>query len=141
MMIRQDKESLTIGQLAKAAGVPTTTVRYYERAGLLKPEARSGSNYRHYTSKSLHRLRFIRTAQSAGLSLDDVSSLIRLTEDRKKPCAEVQGILRQRLIEIGERMRELRSVQSAVEKALADCRCGPREGLCADIDRLAGKSA
>ena len=130
----------TIGQLAKAAGVPTTTVRYYDRTGLVRPEARTGSNYRAYSAASLERLRFIRTAQSAGLSLEDVAELIRLTDEREAPCADVQAILRARLAEIDQRMRELGSVKSAVESALRACRCAPRGGLCADIDRLAGKS-
>lgn len=139
--MRSAPDTLTIGQLAKAAGVPTTTVRYYERTGLLKPEARTESNYRSYTTASLNRLRFIRTAQSAGLSLDDVANLIRLTDQREAPCAEVQTILRQRLAEVHQRIQELGSVKSAVESALHACRCAPRGGLCADIDRLAGKPA
>ena len=139
--MRPARNSFTIGQLASAGGVPTTTVRYYERAGLLKPEARTGSNYRSYTSASLERLRFIRTAQSAGLSLDDVANLIRLTDERETPCAEVQTILRQRLAEIDQRLQDLGSVKSAVKSALHACRCSPRGGLCADIDRLSGKSA
>ena len=133
--------SFTIGQLASAAGVPTTTVRYYERAGLLKPEARTGGNYRAYSEVGLNRLRFIRTAQAAGLSLDDIAELIRLTDADKAPCAEVQAILRQRLEDLDRRLEELRSVKSAVEAALHACRCAPRGGLCADIDRLSKNSA
>ena len=49
----------TIGELARAVGVPTSTIRYYERTGLLRPDARSFSNYRQYTAKTLDRLRFI----------------------------------------------------------------------------------
>jgi len=62
----------TIGALARAAEVPTTTVRYYERTGLLPPEGRSGGNYRSYSVRSLERLRFIRAAQANGFTLDDV---------------------------------------------------------------------
>ena len=139
--VRSTRNSFTIGELARAVGVPTTTLRYYERAGLLKPEARTGNNYRSYSSTSLERLRFIRTAQSAGLTLDDVSNLIRLTDERETPCAEVQSILRQRLAEIDLRLQELESVKSAVKSALHACRCAPRGGLCSDIDRLSGKTA
>ncbi len=59
---------LSIGELANAAGVPATTVRYYERAGLLVPETRTSGNYRSYGFHSLERLQFIRSAQAAGLS-------------------------------------------------------------------------
>ena len=58
------KSGMTIGQLAKAIDVPTSTVRFYEREGLRKPSARSASNYRLYTKWDLERLRFIRAAQA-----------------------------------------------------------------------------
>ena len=58
----------TIGQLARAAGLPTSTLRYYERAGLLEPTGRSEGNYRLYGEEALERLRFIRAAQATGLN-------------------------------------------------------------------------
>lgn len=128
--------TFTIGQLARAAGVPTTTVRYYERANLLKPDARTGGNYRTYSTTSLERLQFIRSAQAAGLSLDDIASLIRLTDEHNAPCKEVQVILRQRLADIDQRLQELRSVKSAVQTALKECKCAPRGGLCGQMDKL-----
>lgn len=140
-MSRADATTLTIGQLARAAGVPTTTVRYYERTGLLKPEARTGGNYRAYSQAALVRLRFIRTAQSAGLSLDDVATLIGLKDEREPPCAEVQAILRERLADLERRLDELRSIKSTLESALHACSCAPRGGLCEDIARLGKKSA
>ena len=61
---RQMAKHLTIGEFADAAGVPTSTIRYYERARLLKPSSRSASNYRLYSADDLERLRFIRAAQA-----------------------------------------------------------------------------
>ena len=69
---------LTIGELAEAAGVPTSTVRYYERAKLLKPSARSPSNYRLYSARELERLRFIRAAQATGFTLDEAAPMLLL---------------------------------------------------------------
>ena len=60
-------DQYTIGELAKAAEVPSSTVRYYERARLLEPQGRTGGNYRYYTQESVHRLRFIRAAQAGGV--------------------------------------------------------------------------
>ena len=74
--------------------MPTTTVRYYERIGLVKPTARSGSNYRTYGLDSLERLRFVRTAQSAGLSLDDVAILLRLSDDGEGMTRDARQELR-----------------------------------------------
>ena len=65
----------TIGQLAKEANVPTSTVRYYERVGHLQPDGRSSGNYRVYSPAALKRLRFIRAAQATGFTLDDITTL------------------------------------------------------------------
>lgn len=134
--MRSESKRLTIGQVAKGAGVPTTTVRYYERIGLVKPNARTGANYRSYGPESLDRLRFIRTAQSAGLSLDDVASLLRLADSDAQPCSDVLVILRDRLAQIDQKLEELRIVRTAVVSALKECQCAPRGGLCADLTKL-----
>ena len=69
----------TISQLSKAAEIPTTTVRYYERIGLVEPEDRSQGNYRLYSNESLKKLKFIRAAQAVGFTLEDVKlSLIHI---------------------------------------------------------------
>ncbi len=72
----------TIGQLAAQADVPTSTVRYYERRGLLRCEGRTRANYRQYGEATLERLRFIRAAQAAGFTLVDIRSLHRHRQER-----------------------------------------------------------
>ncbi|MBI2508903.1 MAG: MerR family transcriptional regulator, partial [Betaproteobacteria bacterium] len=62
--------ALTIGKVARGAGLAIDTVRYYEREGLLEKPARSASGYRHYTSDAVARLRFIRQAKELGFSLN-----------------------------------------------------------------------
>src|SRR4051812_7515770 len=90
----------TIGQLARLAGVPTSTVRFYERAGLLRPDARSGGNYRHYGDAAVGRLRFIRSAQATGFSLGDIRELLSLTHAEEAPCDEVLALTKQRLADV-----------------------------------------
>ena len=68
-------ELLTIGEIARRAGVATSTVRYYERRGLLRPDARR-SGQRRYRASSLRRLVFIGMLQDAGLSLDDIAGVL-----------------------------------------------------------------
>jgi len=116
-------DSLTIGQISKAAGVPTSTVRYYERTGLLRPSTRSPSNYRIYSASDLERLRFIRAAQATGFTLDDVSRLL-----RPAPCSKVQGLIERRLEQIAERMRELRHVQKVLRGSLSELTLFPDSG-------------
>lgn len=128
-------KKLTIGELANAADVPTSTVRYYERAKLLKPSARSPSNYRLYSSSDLDRLRFIRAAQATGFTLDDVTKLL-----RPAPCGSVQYLIEERLDEVGARMRELRHVQKVLRDALAECQGHSSTGRCKVVDDLSARA-
>ena len=73
--------NMTIGKLAKAADVAIDTVRYYERQGLLPQPQRTTSGYRLYAEDSLRRLRFIRRAKALGFQLNDIASLLRLTDN------------------------------------------------------------
>lgn len=126
----------TIGQLARAAGVPTTTLRYYERMGLLGPEDRSAGNYRLYTEQSLRRLKFIRAAQSIGFSLQDVKTLLGTHHDKTLSCTDVQLLIRQRLAEIEQRLKDLRRVQRILRLSLQKCIETQQAGYCHVIDTL-----
>ena len=127
----------TIGSLARAAEVPTTTVRYYERAGLLPPEARSGGNYRAYTERSLERLRFIRAAQANGFTLDDVRRLLQFQDGTLDPCHEVQTLIETRLRDLEERLKQLRAVRGVLRASLEACQRGAASGRCQVLDGLA----
>lgn len=127
----------TIGALARAAEVPTTTVRYYERAGLLPPESRSGGNYRSYTDRSLERLRFIRAAQANGFTLDDVKRLLQFQDGVLDPCREVQSLIEARLRDLEERLGQLRTVRSVLRSSLEACHSGEASGRCQILEGLA----
>ena len=73
--------AMTVTQLARSAGIAPPTVRYYDRIGLLRPEARSDSGYRLYSPSDESRLRFIRRAKLLGLSLDEIRELMVAAED------------------------------------------------------------
>ena len=126
---------LTIGELAKAAGVPTSTIRYYEREGLLTPSARSPANYRLYAPGDLERLRFIRAAQATGFKLDDVTKLL-----RPAPCGSVQRLIEERLGEVATRMKDLRHVQKVLRSALEECHSHEKSGRCKVVDDLSARS-
>jgi DNA-binding transcriptional MerR regulator len=131
----------TIGQLASAANVPTSTVRFYERAALLKPDARTGGNYRAYGPQALERLRFIRAAQAIGFSLDDIRELLGLTHSDDPPCDEVVSLTRKRLADVRQRLKELRAVEKVLAKSLDNCCKGQGPDLCEEITRLKGPKA
>lgn len=74
-MMTPKKELFTIGQAAQAVGVPATTLRYYEREGVLGPAVRSRAGYRLYDTAAVERLEFVRSAQAVGFTLDDIRVL------------------------------------------------------------------
>jgi MerR family mercuric resistance operon transcriptional regulator len=129
------KDRLTIGKLAKAADVPASTVRYYERTGLLRRPPRSVSNYRLYAEEDVYRVRFIRAAQSTGFTLDDVAELL-----RPSPCRRVQRRIEERLEEVSARMKELRHVQRVLKAALTTCQEHEPTGRCGVIDTLSASA-
>lgn len=126
---------LTIGELAKTADVPASTLRYYERTGLLRRPPRSASNYRLYSDEDVYRVRFIRAAQATGFTLDDVAELL-----QPSPCRKVQGRIEKRLEEVSVRMKELRHVGRVLEAALSTCREHEPTGRCRVIDTLSASA-
>lgn len=129
-------ERLTIGQLAQQAGVADSTIRYYERAGLIAPDGRTSGNYRYFEATSLERLRFIRAAQASGLSLHDVSTLLAFRDGMVAPCKEVRAVIEARLSDVKRQMRHLRQVQGILEGFRKDCEKGPRNKKCPVLAEL-----
>jgi MerR family mercuric resistance operon transcriptional regulator len=130
--------SYTIGQLARAAGVPTSTIRFYERQELLKPDARTRSNYRTYSARTVERLKFIRAAQATGFNLKDIKEMLTLTYADDPPCAEVASLIDHRLQDVKERLRELKRVARALTVARESC-CKGGPDWCGEIERLKGR--
>ena len=126
---------LTIGELATSAGVPTSTVRYYERAGLLQASGRSSANYRLYSEEDAQRLRFIRAAQGTGFSLNDVKQLL-----RPAPCRRVQRLIEHRLESVEARMRELRHVRRVLKQSQSACQAHEQSGRCRVVDDLSARA-
>ncbi|MDV6031443.1 MAG: heavy metal-responsive transcriptional regulator [Phycisphaera sp. RhM] len=129
----------TISQLAKAAGIPTTTVRYYERIGLVEPEDRSYGNYRLYGNESLKKLEFIRAAQAVGFTLEDVKSLLADDHGDTPTCGSVQGLIEDRLADVEERLIDLRHVRKVLKSALQQCHQQERSDCCQVVADLRNK--
>ncbi len=127
---------LTIGALAKQAGVPTSTVRYYERRGLLRPDGRSEGNYRVYGEEALDRLQFLRSAQAAGFTLSDISALLQFRDGDTAPCKEVQDLITVRLAQVVEQIDHLKLVERMLGTWRTVCREAERSGRCGVLERL-----
>jgi MerR family mercuric resistance operon transcriptional regulator len=111
----------TIGGLARAGGVGVETVRYYQRRGLLAvPDGGHGA--RRYGDGDLRRLRFIRSAQAAGFTLEQIGELLALdaTDDR----ARARDLARERIAALDARIAELRGARDALARLAGACAAG-----------------
>jgi MerR family mercuric resistance operon transcriptional regulator len=114
-------EYLTIGRLARRAGVHIETVRYYQRRGLLAEPPRSLSNYRLYPEDTVRRVRFIKRAQELGFSLREIEELLSLRAAPRARCAEVRRRAEAKTEAIEEKIRALKSMRRALGKLIAEC--------------------
>src|SRR5687768_13450794 len=99
---------LKIGEVSKRSGIGIETLRFYERSGLLDKPNRTISGYRMYDASVIERLDFIKRAQVLGFSLTEIKQIIIEKRTGHSPCAEVREIVRLRLQELDERMKEMR---------------------------------
>jgi DNA-binding transcriptional MerR regulator len=103
---------MTVTRLARSCNLSRSTVLYYETVGLLKPPARSSGNYRVYSEKDLDRLRRICIYREAGLTLEDIRSLLDTRGN------DASAVLRRRFLEIGAGIERLREHQRAIARLL-----------------------
>ncbi len=126
---------MTIGQAARAISAATSTLRYYEREGLIRPAQRSAAGYRFYDAHAVERLQFIRAAQAVGFTLEDVRALLELDSGDAAACqAEVKPLIERRIAEIDRKMTDLKQVRAALGRALDRCRRS--NGECAVLTEL-----
>lgn len=112
---------MKIGELSRATGSPVATIRYYERAGLLPPPARSEGNYRRYDATALARLAFIRRCRSLDMSLDEIRTLLALADAGSSNCRTADEVIDAHLAHVSERLRELRALQAQLRTIRAAC--------------------
>lgn len=125
-------ETLTIGKLARAAGVHVETIRYYQRRGLLSRPPRPVGGIRHYPLSVLARLQFIKRAQQLGFSLGEIGELLRLDNGA---CTPTRVIAERRYQDIAARINDLRMMQRTLGRLIRDCRSG-RRAACPIIETL-----
>src|SRR5713226_1888187 len=117
---------LTIGHLAREAGVNLETVRYYERQGLLAKPPRSASGYRLFPSDAARRLRFIRRAQELGFSLKEIRELLSLRVSRRTTSADIRTRAEAKIVDIEAKIKNLESMKKTLRKLTRVCDgCAP----------------
>jgi len=113
---------MTIGELAKKAGVNVQTIRFYEREGLLLDAHRwPDSGYRDFDEEALLRLRFIRTAKELGFTLREIRELLDMRILPGESCAEVRALLETRLANLEKRLKEMRRLRGVLIGFVAAC--------------------
>lgn len=114
-------QSLSIGDLGRAAGVKVPTIRYYETIGLLPSPVRTEGGQRRYHQRDVERLAFIRHARMLGFELEAVRALLALQDNPSRSCAAVDVIARQRLREVEARLSSLRSLRRELRRMIELC--------------------
>jgi Hg(II)-responsive transcriptional regulator len=113
--------ALTIGTLARKAGVGVETVRFYERRGLLRRPARPRAGYRAYPEEAVGRIGFIRNAQRLGFTLQEVRDLLSLRMSAGMSCAAVRSRAAAKAADVQRRLGDLERIRTALEKLIAAC--------------------
>lgn len=112
-------ENLTIAGFAKACGVHVETIRFYQRRGLLRPPERPARGIRRYGSADVGRLRFVKSAQRLGFSLDEAAQLLRLDDGTQ--CAEASEIATCRLADVQSKLADLQRMETVLSDLLRRC--------------------
>jgi len=127
---------MKIGELARLAQCTVETVRYYEKAGLLPPPGRTGSNYRHYGDAHLARLRFIRNCRALDMTHDEVRALLGLVDQPESDCSGVNRVLDEHIAHVDVRIKELKHLKQQLVALRQSCHgeqavlaCGIVQGL------------
>jgi len=134
-------ETLTIGKLARRAGVGVETVRFYERKGLIPEPPRRPSGYRQYPLVAVRRIQFIRRAKELGFTLTEVGELLSLRVDPRTTCADVRGRAEAKVADIDDKILALLYMKSALVRLTEACtgsgptsECPILEALDAEVD-------
>ncbi|MBI2384655.1 MAG: MerR family transcriptional regulator [Elusimicrobia bacterium] len=130
------KEYLTVGKVARQAGVNLQTVLYYERRRLLSPARRSDSGYRLYAPETVRVIRFIKNAQALGFTLEEVAKLLRLRVNHRSQCESVKRQARSRLELVQEKIGGLRAMERTLKRLLKTCTARGTTDSCPILESL-----
>ena len=108
-------------QLARKTGCNLETIRYYEKVGLLPAPPRSANGYRIYPPDLVGRLQFIMHARDLGFSMEEIRSLLSLTDTGTQTCARIMAKTQTHLIDVRRRIADLQKIEQTLARTLAEC--------------------
>jgi Cu(I)-responsive transcriptional regulator len=127
---------LAIGDLARQTGAKVNTIRFYEDIGLLPLPVRTASGRRTYDASDVRRLTFIRHGRGLGFSVEEIRSLLALSDEPERDCGEAATIARQHLQDIETRIARLEMLRDALAEVAVSCE-GGRARDCRVIEAIA----
>jgi DNA-binding transcriptional MerR regulator len=108
------------GELARACGVSTDTLRHYERVGVLARPHRTRAGYRQYPAEALARVKLVRRALSLGFSLSELARILRTRERGGAPCREVRALAAEKLVEVERQLSDLTALRDHLRRLLVE---------------------
>jgi MerR family copper efflux transcriptional regulator len=133
--------SMTVGALAKQAGVKIDTIRYYERRGLLPKPPRTDSGYRTFTPASVERLRFIRQAQALGFTLAEINQLLTLRLNPGTTCMDVRKRAEAKIADIEQKIQSLYGMKRALQRLVSSCAANGPANQCSFLANLSERKS
>lgn len=130
---------MNIGQASSATGVSAKMIRYYESVGLIRPAARTDSNYRDFSERDVNDLRFIRRARGLGFSVEEITRLLSLWRDGQRPSREVKALADQHVAALDARIAEMQAMADALRDLARACAGDERPDCPILTDLAAGR--
>ena len=115
---------MKIGDLSRATGTNIETIRYYERIGLLPAPDRTAANYRSYGDPHRARLTFVRHSRDLGFTIEEIRSLLDLSDDPGRDCSEADRIASRHLAQVEEKIAQLTLLREELTRIVGRCRGG-----------------
>ncbi|MHB0991582.1 MAG: Hg(II)-responsive transcriptional regulator [Burkholderiales bacterium] len=117
--MHENRESLTIGALARSAGVHIETIRFYQRKGLLPEPVKPYGSIRRYEAADVARVRFVKMAQGLGFSLDEIAELLHLEDGTH--CNEASRMAERKLAQVREKLAHLQQMETTLSQLIRAC--------------------
>jgi DNA-binding transcriptional MerR regulator len=114
------QRSFRSGDLARAAGVSTDTLRHYERLGILKKPPRTEAGYRQHPPEALDRVHLIRNALASGFTLRELIMILQVRDGGGSPCRQVAQLAREKVCQLEIQIAQLASLRDSLKLALRD---------------------
>lgn len=133
---------MRIGELARQASCTVPTIRFYEASGLMPSAMRLDSGHRVYGRKDVTRLQFVRRARDFGMSVERIRQLLEVSVDDSTACSAAREVVRQQLVEIREKRRDLAKLEASLQMMAERCdeTCGAgSDHPCTIFDDIGGQ--